>query len=114
MTVTAVLITTKLIFICTIYRWLQEVNRVVTNETVKDADAVSWSAYQARLQPSTKSSECCVIATSLLPLFDDQAHSVAMIRPSMDVVSKAVHSLNPGQVPIITADQPVYTIAKQI
>ena len=53
-------------------------------------------------------------STSLLPLFDDQAHSVAMIRHSMDVVSKAVQSLNPGQVPIITADQPLYTIAKQI
>ena len=96
------------------YRWLQEVSRVVTNETIKDADAVSWSSYHASLQPSTKSSECCVIATSLLPLLDDQAHSVAMIPHSMDVVSKTVHSLNPGQVPIITADQPVYTIAKQI
>ncbi|CAH3151254.1 unnamed protein product [Porites lobata] len=32
----------------------------------------------------------------------------------MDIVSKAVQSLNPGQVPIITADQPLYTIAKQI
>ena len=93
---------------------MQEVNRVVTNETVKDADAVSWSAYHASLQPSSKSSECCVTATSLLPLFHDQAHSVAMIRHSMDIVSKAVQSLNPGQVPIITADQPLYTIAKQI
>ena len=37
-----------------------------------------------------------------------------MIRHSMDVVSKAVQSLNPDQVPIITADQPLYTIAKQI
>ena len=37
-----------------------------------------------------------------------------MICHSMDIVSKAVQSLNPGQVPIITADQPVDTIAKQI
>ena len=37
-----------------------------------------------------------------------------MIRHSMDVVSKAVQSLNPGQMPIITADQPLYTIAKEI
>ncbi len=39
---------------------------------------------------------------------------VAMIRHSMDVVKKAVDILNPGQVPIITADQPLYTVAKQI
>ena len=52
--------------------------------------------------------------TSLLPLFRDQANSVAMIRHSMDVIKTAVDILNPGQVPVITADQPLYTLAKQI
>ena len=37
-----------------------------------------------------------------------------MIRHSMDVVKKAVESLNPGQIPVVTVDQPLYTIAKQI
>ena len=37
-----------------------------------------------------------------------------MIRHSMDVVKTAVKVLNPGQVPIITCDQPLYTLAKQI
>ena len=37
-----------------------------------------------------------------------------MIRHSMNVVKKAVDILNPGQVPIITVDQPLLTIAKQI
>ena len=32
----------------------------------------------------------------------------------MNVVKKAVDILNPGQVPIITVDQPLFTIAKQI
>ena len=32
----------------------------------------------------------------------------------MDVVKKAVEILNPGQIPIITVDQPLYTVAKQI
>ncbi len=32
----------------------------------------------------------------------------------MDVVKKAIEILKPGQVPIITVDQPLYTIAKQI
>ena len=40
--------------------------------------------------------------------------SVVMIRHSMDVVKKAVGILNPGQVPIITMDQPLYVIAIQI
>ena len=32
----------------------------------------------------------------------------------MDVVKKAVESLKPGQIPVVTVDQPLYTIAKQI
>ena len=37
-----------------------------------------------------------------------------MIHLSMDVVEKAVGILNPGQTPIITVDQPLYTVAKRI
>ena len=32
----------------------------------------------------------------------------------MDVVQRAVHRLNPGQAPVSTLDQPLFTIAKQI
>ena len=32
----------------------------------------------------------------------------------MDVVQQAAHHLNPGQVPVLTLDQPLYAIAKQI
>ena len=32
----------------------------------------------------------------------------------MDVVKTAVEILNPGQVPVITFDQPLYALAKQI
>ena len=39
---------------------------------------------------------------------------VAMVRHSMDVVQRAVRLLNPGQVPVLTLDQPLFTIAKQI
>ena len=37
-----------------------------------------------------------------------------MIRHSMDVIKRAVQHLNPGQVPVFTVDQPLFTIAKQI
>ena len=50
----------------------------------------------------------------MLPLFKEQAHSPAMIRHSMSVVRKAVQFLNPGQIPVVTFDQPLYAIAKQV
>ena len=37
-----------------------------------------------------------------------------MLCHGMDIVKNAVDNLNPGQVPIITADQPLYTLCKQI
>ena len=32
----------------------------------------------------------------------------------MDVIKQAVMEVNPGQTPVITVDQPLYTISKQI
>jgi len=51
---------------------------------------------------------------SLLPLFLENAHTVAMIRHSMDVVKNAVEHLNPGQTPVVTFDQTLFALAKQI
>ena len=55
-----------------------------------------------------------VSISSLLPLLRDQAHSVATIRHVMDRVKEVVDRVNPGQVPVIAADQPLYATAKQI
>ena len=37
-----------------------------------------------------------------------------MIKHSMDVVKAAVDYLNPGQVLVLAADQPLFALAKQI
>ncbi|KAK0058618.1 hypothetical protein Bpfe_011923 [Biomphalaria pfeifferi] len=37
-----------------------------------------------------------------------------MMKHAMDLVMQAVKFLNPGQIPVITADQPLFAIAKQI
>jgi len=96
------------------YRWLEQVRQVVTSDTLHGDEALSWAAYHASIQPPNVEPNSDVALTSLLPLFYDQAKSVAMIRHSMDVVKKAVEILNPGQAPVITMDQPLYTLAKQI
>ena len=51
---------------------------------------------------------------TLLPLFLDNAHSIAMIKHSMSIVKAVVQHLNPGQAPVLTADQPLFALAKQI
>ena len=87
---------------------------VVSRDDPDVDSAVSWSAYHARLQPEDAVSGSDVALASLLPLFSEEAKSVAMIRHSMDVVKKSVEILNPGQIPIITVDQPLFAVAKHI
>jgi len=55
-----------------------------------------------------------ICPTTLLPLFLERAHIVAMIKHFMDVVRNAVEHLNPGQIQMVTFDQPLFALAKQI
>lgn len=47
-------------------------------------------------------------------LFLENAHTVAMIRHSMDVIRNAINHLHPEQTPVIAFDQPLFALAKQI
>jgi len=87
------------------YEWLEKV-------TVTDGPVdVTWSAHHAS-QKRGKPFEVSI--TSLLPLLRDQAHSVATVKHVMDKIKEIVAFLNPGQVPLIAADQPIYAVAKQV
>ena len=102
------------VFAFFIYRWLKHVDiACVTNENVIDApEAVSWSAYHAVHSPTVPVDG--IDKTAMLPIFQDEAKSTAMIRHSKDVIKNAVHHLNPHQFPVMACDQPLYAIAKQI
>ena len=54
-----------------------------------------------------------VVNAVLLP-FPDNAHSVAMIRQSMNIVKVAVQHVHPGQSPALAADQPLYALAEEV
>ena len=72
---------------------------------------VSWSAYHANIQTTVIPPAAI---NALLPLFLENAHSVATIKHSMDIVKTSVHYLNPGQIPVLAADQPLFALTKQI
>ena len=85
--------------------WLNKAMEVLQKEHLGEMDWVSWSAYHANIQ-NTVIPPAAINA--LLPLFLDSAHSVAMIKHSMTMVQATVQYLNPGQVPVLAADQPLY------
>ena len=54
-------------------------------------------------------------ATScLLPLFQEDAATVAMIKHSLDIIKKLTDITNPGQSPVVAVDQPLFAIAKNV
>ena len=95
------------------YTWLDHACAMANDkETVDDKTQVSWAAYHSH-QPSCASPSSAAIS-ALLPLFPDQAKSKAMIKHSMAVIKLSLEKLNPGQVPVIAFDQPLYAVAKEI
>ena len=47
-------------------------------------------------------------------MFTDNAHSLAMVAHAITVITAAMKHLNPSQIPVITVDQPLFALAKQI
>ena len=78
--------------------WLDKVSSI---EQMDVNLSISWPAFEESI-------------CSLLPLLRESAHSVATIRHVMNRVKDTVAYLNPGQTPVIAADQPLYAMAKQI
>ena len=56
--------------------------------------------------------EASIVA--LLPLLPEQAHSVTTVRYVMDKVKTILADLYPNQIPVITPEQPIYSVLKQI
>jgi hypothetical protein len=98
--------------LCTVFcRWLNHVARLLEEKHMPADFSASWAGYHANLQPNRPSSE---FISAIMPLFYEQAKSVAMIQHSMNVIRDATHHLNPGQTPVIAMDQPLFALAKQI
>ena len=92
------------------YMWLEHARRIIADNNGTDEN-ISWSAFNASRQPQLAR---IISPTAQLTLFLDSAHTVAMIPHSMDVVKNAVEHMNPGQTPVVTLDQPLFALAKQI
>ena len=92
--------------------WLDNVRDCPNQEITTDILNLSWAAYHAS-QVSVDHFRQLDL-TSLMPLFQESAHSAATIRHAMEVVSQAVRFLNPGQVPVLACDEPLFAIAKKI
>ena len=75
---------------------------------------MSWSAFHAS-RPDLGSTKDTIVGTCcLLPLFQEDAATAAMVRHSLDVIKKVVDLTNKGQTPVVAVDQPLFETAKKI
>ena len=74
------------------------------------AGAVTFAAFYSRLQTQAPLKSL----DALLPLIPESVNSHAVVRHCMMQVKKITNTLNPQQRPVITADQPVYALCKQV
>ena len=87
--------------------WMETIARV---DSLTAQDSLSFSSYYSKQhEPSTSVSN-----NVLLPLLEESVNSPAMVRHCVKIMKLLVSKLNPGQFTVITGDQPVYTLGKQI
>ena len=94
------------------YKWLEHVRDELNREISQNVLQISSAAFLAKkLLPNGENQ---LSRSSLLPLFQEEAASAAMICHAIGVITKAVNFLNQGQVPVVACDQPLYAISKKI
>ena len=91
--------------------WLESVSNAYSSDE-SASPAMSWAAYHSQHCKGKTKQKCS--STLFLSLFEDSAHSPAMIKHAMTMVKAAVQYLNPGQTPVLVCDQPIFAIAKEI
>ncbi len=92
------------------YVWLERV-RTLSQQVIEPGEWISWAAYHASITeppatPPTKS--------YMLPIFIESSNSPIMVWHGMTVLHRAISYLNPGQTPVMVADQPLFTLAKKL
>ena len=92
-------------------QWLSFLNSLHENDQFSDEINISWSAYMANLQIEDPRPPAI---TGMLSMFRESAHTLAMVKHGMDLIKQATDLVNPGQVPVMTVDQPLYALAKKI
>lgn len=88
--------------------WAHHSLQLLKKDLVND-DYISWAAYHASLESSVRET---TVISGLLPFFYEKAATISMVSHGMNVIQHVTQYLNPGQIPIITLDQPLYAIAK--
>ena len=81
------------------------------DKEVRITDVITWSSYHGSINRPPSFSP---VISGLLPLFYENASSLAMVKHGMEMQRRATAHLNPGQIPVTAFGQPLFAIAKYL
>lgn len=90
-------------------KWTESGIVLMQKDNLQKDDFISWAAYHASNQPEPTDP---VVINVLLPLFYEKAARLAKIKHGMDTQKQITSFLNPGQIPVMAFDQPLFALAK--
>ena len=93
------------------YQWLERVRNLLVKENLEAGQWISWAAYYASI---TEPTSFIPSKSYMLPLFTESPTSPTMAWHAMNVLRQTINYLNPGQTPVMVADQPLFTLAKKL
>jgi len=90
-------------------KWFETSIPLLSKEELEKGEFVAWSAYHSSCQ---NANYIHAGTSTLLPLFHERAASMTMIKHGMTVISRITEHCNPGQIPVMVVDQPLFALAK--
>ena len=92
--------------------WMKKVLHVVRkDEVINKGSNISWAAFNAGNEVQKKKD---IVHSQMLPVFTEASNTPAMVKHCLTVIIKAHAYTNPGEIPWVTADQPLYALFKTI
>ena len=81
------------------------------DEVINKGGNISWAAFNAGNEVQKKKD---IVHSQMLPVFTEASNTPAMVKHCLTVIMKAHAYTNPGEIPWVTADQPLYALFKTI
>ena len=91
--------------------WCNIVKELLKIDSLHENESISWAVYNASLEADVKKVKANI---SIMPLFNESANTVAMVRYAINLSKFAIEHINPMQTPVEVMDQPLFSLAKQI
>ena len=89
--------------------WAKQSRVILAQPSVAETDQISWAGYFSQ---NATSSLVKPAEMGILPLFEEKAASIPMLKHGLKIIFSAIDKLNTNQIPVVACDQPIYALMK--